>query len=121
MQKWSIDEFEIAAQHLLTACEFMPTPKDFEDLRKAGRHTSGEAFINARETARKGWRKKTCGVDLIDRAVNAIGGYDAIGMCETDKLHFLERRFAEHYESMQDCDEVRQALPAIADLTKRLK
>jgi len=114
MQHWSIADFQQAANHLVRSCEFMPTPKDFEDLRKAGRPTSGEAWIKARETARRGWGMKSCGNPLIDRAARAIGGFDAIGMCDIDKMHFLERRFCEHFEAMQESEEVRQDLPMIA-------
>jgi hypothetical protein len=127
MQHWSIGEFQQAANHLVRACEFMPTPKDFEDLRKASRPTSGEAWIKARATARRDWNMKTCGDLLIDRAVVAIGGYNAIGMCDIDKMHFLERRFAEHFETMQDVEEVRSELPmlggtfALLAAQKRLK
>jgi hypothetical protein len=113
MQHWPIEDFRAAAGHLVRSCEFMPTPKDFEDLRKAGRPTSGEAWIKARETARRDWGMKSCGNPLIDRAVRAIGGFDAIGMCDTDKMHFLERRFCEHFEAMQESEEVRQDLPQI--------
>ena len=35
MQGWTIEDFRKAAAHLLQTCEFMPTPKDFNDLKKA--------------------------------------------------------------------------------------
>jgi hypothetical protein len=120
MQAWTIEEFQSAANHLITTCEFMPTPKDFEDLRRAGRPTAGEAWIEARNTIRvAGWAQIesssfSCGDELIDRAVRAIGGYRAIAMCDSDKLHFLERRFAEHFEQMQDAGDTRDAVPQLA-------
>jgi hypothetical protein len=43
-----------------------------------------------------------------------IGGPNVIGMCDEDKLHFLERRFTEHYETLQDSEDVRESVPAIA-------
>lgn len=121
MQHWNIDEFREAANQLIRTCDWMPTPKHFEDLRKAGRPTAGEAWIKARGNASSAFscgqitQGRSCGDPLIDRAVRAIGGYGAIAMCETDKLHFLERRFAEHYEAMQGSDDIREALPQIAN------
>lgn len=120
MQHWTLEDFRAAAEQLLRTCEFMPTPKDFEDLRKAGRPTPGEAWITARVNSRSAiscgnvTQGASCGDPLIDRAVRAIGGYGAIAMCDTDKLHFLERRFAEHYESMQEVGDIREAVPQIA-------
>src|SRR6186713_1042196 len=52
----------------------------------------------------------TCGDELIDRAVRAIGGYGVIAMCDRDKLAFLERRFAEHYADIESVDDVREAV-----------
>lgn len=126
MVAWSIDDFKAAAAHLLTKCEFMPTPKDFEDLRKAGRPSAGEAWAKVLEHVRRGWYRYTDGGvghydrevppndPLIDSAVAAIGGYRAIAIHQESTLHFLERRFAEHYDSIQDSQEVREALPQIA-------
>lgn len=119
MQGWDIEDFRAAAEQLLRTCEWMPTPKHFEDLRKAGRPVAGEAWIRAREHSRTAivgghaTRGTSCGDALIDRAVQALGGYGVIAMCETDKLGFLERRFAEHYESLQGVDDVRAAVPQI--------
>lgn len=117
MQDWEIDAFKRAALHLLKTAEFMPQPKDFEDLRKASDDTSGEAFAQAVAWTRSGDYRTPAKSERgkrIDRAVQAIGGYQVLAMCEEDKLHFLERRFTEHFESMQDSDAVREALPDIA-------
>jgi hypothetical protein len=124
MQSWPLDEFKAAAVRLLETCEFMPTPKDFNDLRKAGRPTAGEAFSVAVECARKGGGSND---PAIERAVQAMGGWMVLRMCDEDKLHFTERRFAEHYEQIQDATDTREALPQLAsgaynisDLTKRM-
>jgi hypothetical protein len=130
LQHWPLDDFRAAAEQLLRTCEFMPLPKDFEDLRKAGRLTVGEAWASVLAWVRsgnfRGLPVLNGGGDpdrpdaLAERAVRAIGGYNAIAMSETDKTHFLERRFAEHYDAMQDADEVREELPQIAFTTGRL-
>lgn len=115
---WSLAEFSEAAAHLMAHNKFMPRPADFNELRKAGRPTVGEAWAKAIRSCRSAWtpngyRGGTSGDELVDRAVRSIGGYAAIAQCEQDKLHFLERRFSEHYEAQQDAEEVREALPLL--------
>lgn len=120
MQKWPIEDFRKAAEHLLQNCEFMPMPKDFEDLRKAGRATAGEAWARAVlncgscHSAQGYTSGGTCGDEFVDRVVRAIGGYKTIAMCDEDKLHFLERRFAEHFATMIEAADVRSEVPEIA-------
>lgn len=120
MQHWDLADFLAAAEQLVRTSEFMPTPKNFEDLRKAGRPTAGESWAKAVAAcgtchSALGYTSGgTCGDPFVDRVVRAIGGYRAIAMCDSDKLHFLERRFAEHFETMQDAEDVREAVPQIA-------
>lgn len=118
LRHWELSDFLAAAEQLVRTSEFMPTPKEFEDLRKAARPTSGEAWILACDTAR-GWRELrpnvSSGDPFVDRVVRAVGGYRAISMYESDKLHFLEKRFSEHFESMQEVGDVREAVPQIAN------
>lgn len=120
LKSWSIEDFEQAAAHLMSTAQFMPRPADFTALRKAGRPTSGEAWIKAMGNSRSAivcgqvTRGTSCGDPLIDRAVHAIGGYGILAMCESDKLCFLEKRFCEHFESMQESDDTREAVPQIA-------
>lgn len=120
MQHWCLEDFLAAAEQLLRTSGFMPTPKDFEDLRKAGRPTAGEAWawaVAACGTCHSplGYTSGgSCGDPFIDRVVRAIGGYRAIAMCDSEKLHFLERRFSEHFETMQDAEDIREAVPQIA-------
>jgi hypothetical protein len=123
MQPWSIEEFQGAANVLIRRCEFMPTPKDFEDLRRAELPTAGEAWARVLAAVRSSSYAE--GVDpQIDRAVAACGGYRAIGQLTDDGLPFMERRFSEHYESMSDATEVREALgyerPSDPELRKAL-
>jgi hypothetical protein len=133
MARWSLDDFRAAANHLAGSVEFMPSPFHFEQLRRAGRPTSGEAFAIALKACGSAIQcgqvtnNGTSGDPLIDAAVRALGGYGVLAMCDQDKTHFLERRFAEHYEAMSDSEDVRAALPGVAgpprivsDLTKRL-
>lgn len=120
MQGWELDEFKQAAAHLARTAEFMPSPFHFEQLRKAGRPTAGEAFAVAVSHAASGnWRQGGSGRPDVDRAVQAIGGYVQIAMSDEDKLHFLERRFADHFEAMTDAEDVREAVPRIAGATWR--
>ena len=120
LQHWPLDAFRAAAEQLVLTCKFMPEPKDFEDLRKAGRPTAPEAWERARRASGTAIQcgqvthNGSCGDELIDRAVRGIGGYGVIAMTDTDKLPFLERRFAEHYATIQDADDTREAVPQIA-------
>lgn len=116
MRCWSLEEFHAAAEQLIRSSEFMPMPKDFEDLRKAGRMTAGEAFAAAMVVARECSRNRasTSGDPRIDAAAAACGGYFAMGQQETEKLGFLENRFTEHFESINDAEDVREAVPQLA-------
>lgn len=115
MQDWELDDFRAACAQLARTSEFMPNPYHFEQLRKAGRKTAGEAWALVREAAR---RDGDCPDDPhIRAAVRALGGIRTIGMTNTDQMPFLERRFAEHYDQIQDREEVRAALP---NLTAKL-
>lgn len=116
LRDWSLADFEAAAAHLMRTSKFMPRPADFHELREAGRQTAAEAWLQAlRHAASSAYRNGPLGDPLIDRAVAALGGYRVIAMCEDDKLGFLERRFAEHYEAIQDAEETRRALPGIGN------
>lgn len=121
MQHWNITDFRQAAETLLRSCAFMPTPKDFEDLRKAARPLAGEAWAKVLNFVRHSFRPS--GNHLVDprsefdtttlRAVESIGGFRAIAMSDTSSTPFLEKRFAENYDSMQDVQDVREALPRL--------
>ena len=115
MADWSIDDFKAATVEILKRTAYMPTPKDFEDLRRAGRMTAGEAWDRAvGHAASSAYRDGPTGDYLLDQCVRMIGGYSVIAMCDEDKLHFLERRFCEHYETLEDATDVRDAVPQIA-------
>jgi hypothetical protein len=116
---WSLDEFRQAANHLALSVEFMPNPWNFEQLRKAGRPTAGEAFQKARKASGscvhlgRYTENGTCGDAFIDRVVREIGGYKVIAQASIESLHFIEKSFSEHYEALQDAEAVRQALPQV--------
>lgn len=117
MLRWSIEDFKAAASHLVSACQFMPSPYDFEQLRKAGEPTPGEAWERVLSGARLEPGSRT------ERAARIVGGQYAIRHANVEKdLPFIERRFKEAYEDLSDVDHVREALPQIAcaDEVKRL-
>jgi hypothetical protein len=116
MQTWELSDFQIAANRLLLTCPFMPTPKDFEDLRKAGRETAGEVFAEIRQWLRYSPNGYTLQPDTprnIETAIRAMGGPNAYANCQVNKLPFLERRFCEHLETLQDVTGTRAALPQL--------
>ena len=57
------------------------------------------------------------GDPLLERAVAAMGGWIVIRMSPEQNLHFLERRFAEHYAEIQNATDVRDAVPQLARQT----
>jgi hypothetical protein len=122
MSRWSIEDFKAAASHLVSSCQFMPTPYDFQQLRKAGEPTAAEAWTLAIESA-KHWRTpEKLPFGRIGRAVRALGGYRALAMADTEKdLPHYARRFKDAYEEMTDVDSVREALPELtrASLTNK--
>lgn len=118
MQGWDLADFRAAAEHLLRTCRWMPTPDHFEDLRKAGRNTAGEAWLVARCHIIWTFEGFTLHRDcppLVAKAVHMVGGPNVIGMCDENKLTFLEKRFVEHYEAIEDATDTRQTLPQITD------
>lgn len=117
MQAWSLADFQAAANELLRTCEFMPMPKDFEDLRKAGRETAGEVFAGIGRYivySPNGYTVATNTPRAIAAAIRAMGGADAYAMCDVDKLPFLEKRFCQHYEQIIEHEDTRQSVPQIA-------
>jgi hypothetical protein len=124
MRSWSIADFKAAAEHLVTSIEFMPNPFHFEQLRKAGRPTAGEAFAKARQLVRDAMARDlpslSSGDPVLDSAMRACGGYNALAVATSENIGFLERRFAEHFESIQDATDVREAVPQIAAPSLRL-
>ncbi len=118
MKNWSIDDFRDAAGYLLLNCKFMPTPYDFEQLRKKGEVSAHEAWSLALNHAEGAWRKGALGDALTDRVIAMLGGYSVIAFTYKDKLGFLERRFLDAYNELLDTSVVREALP---DLTERAR
>jgi hypothetical protein len=122
MSAWPLEDFKQAAEHLLSRCEFMPTPKDFEDLRRAGRPTAAEAWAVVLAYVRTGsYDRSRPRINpqpepspLAQRVVATLGGYVAIAKSPEEYLHLRERSFCERYEEMQDASDVREALPQIA-------
>jgi hypothetical protein len=102
MAHWTLADFEEAAAVLLRTSRFMPTPKEFEDLRKRATETAPEAWVEILRRARRG-DFDLAGLSSAARlAVTALGGIRAVAMSETAHTHFLEKRFCEHYGELQD-------------------
>jgi hypothetical protein len=133
LSAWTIEDFTAAASQLARTCEFMPNPYHFEQLRKASRMTAGEAWTKALEYARcngfSRWNSGPPSEDdpsqrpadpLIDAAVRAVGGYQAIAMTKTSDTHWIEKRFCEHYDAILEREDVRAAVPQIAGPTRHI-
>jgi hypothetical protein len=120
LKDWSLEDFEAAYGQLVKTAKFMPRPCDFEDLRKAGKPSAGEAWARALEHAADlpvsgGFlQERSTGDELLDAAARAVGGYTAIANATERDLQFMGQRFCEHYEAIGDREEVRESLPKIA-------
>lgn len=115
MHDWTLVDFRQAAEHLLRSCEFMPTPKNFEDLRKAGEPTAAEAWTTALTSCVCWRRPDDLPTGRIARAAAAVGGFRAIAMADEEHaLPHIQRRFLDAYNEFMDVDPVREALPQIA-------
>ncbi len=116
LKDWPVDDFKNAAGYLLKNCQLMPTPYDFEQLRKKGEISAREAWAMALHHADGAWRHGVLGDALTDRVIAALGGYSVIALTHKDKLGFLERRFLDAYNDLLDTTVAREAL---LDLTER--
>lgn len=111
MSDWSIEAFKSAASHLVRSCQFMPTPYDFEQLKRAGELTAGEA-----------WRQVLAGGALepgsrLARAAAIVGGQYAIRHANVEReLPFVQKRFEAAYNELTDVDSARAVLPQIGVL-----
>ena len=61
MQGRKIGDFKDAAGYLLKNCQFMPTPYDFEQLRKKGETSAHEAWSMALNHSEGAWRQGVLG------------------------------------------------------------
>ena len=108
MQGWSIEDFRAGASHLAMSVQFMPSPYDFNQLRKAGEPTAGEA-----------WVQVLSGADLepgsvTEKAARVVGGQYAVRHADIEReLPHVQRRFMESYEAIKDAEGTRQSVPAI--------
>ncbi len=118
LRDWPINDFKDAAGYLLLNCQFMPTPYDFEQLRKKGEVSAHEAWSMALHHAEGAWRHGVLGDALTDRVIAALGGYSVMALTHKDKLGFLERRFLDAYNELLDTSVVREALPDLTDRTR---
>jgi len=117
LKDWPVSDFKDAAGYLLKNCQFLPTPYDFEQLRKKGETSAREAWALALDHAGGAWRKGVLGDAMTDRVIAMLGGYPVIALTSTDKLGFLERRFMDAYNDLLDTDGVRKALPDLTEKT----
>lgn len=116
MSAWSIDDFKAAASHLVTKCQFMPTPYDFAQLRRAHDLTSAEAWSDVLSG------KQLDPASRAFRAAQLMGGQQAIRRADVERdLPHIQRRFLEAYEDLGDVEETREALPDMRRLPAKVQ
>lgn len=109
MAHWSLEDFKAAANYLARTSQFMPSPYEFDQLRKvaAGRNPeiAWEQILGNHGST----------TDPIGaRALAALGGWSVIGFAEQSRLPWLKKQFAETYESISDSSEKAEAVPQLA-------
>jgi hypothetical protein len=102
MQDWTLDEFKQAANALLKSSEFMPTPKDFYDLRRKMRPTAAEAWSLFPTDPR------------AKRALAIAAQGRNPGHIPLDELKWVQKRFMEVYDELTDVDDARESVPLLA-------
>lgn len=50
----------------------------------------------------------------IERAVAALGGWRVLAMADDEAVRYIERRFTEHYDSIEEAQATRERLPELA-------
>jgi hypothetical protein len=111
MQHWPIEDFRSAAQQLLRTCEFMPVPKDFEDLRRAGDLTAGEAWDAV-------YLGRGIATDRAWRAAEIAANGRRLGMLDMEReIPHVQRRFLEIYRELTDVEETREYVPQLTART----
>jgi hypothetical protein len=107
MKHWPLDAFRAAAEQLLRTSQFMPTPKDFQDLLRAGEHTAGEA-----------WDAVYLGRGVVTerarRAAEIASNGRRLAMLDIEReVPHVQRRFIEIYNELTDVEQAREVLPAL--------
>lgn len=115
MQHWPLDAFRAAAQQLVRTCQWMPTPKEFEDLLRAAEPTAGEA-----------WDAVYLGHgELTPRAARAAliaSNGRRLAMLDIEReIPHVQRRFLEIYDELTDVEQTREVLPYLGDLAPRIR
>jgi len=117
LSDWTLQEFEAAVVHLVRNSKFMPRPAQFTELKKAGKYTAAEAWAAILEHCKGAYRDGS-GIDNggpVDMTARGIGGYRAIAFHDIEKLHFLERQFADRFAELDDVMEIRNSVPQLVD------
>lgn len=116
MRHWDLRDFKLVATELMRSSRWMAEPFDFEQFKRKFEMTAGEAWTLVLEHVRSsGYEKRAAiGDARIDSVVRMLGGWRHIAMSQSDSLHFLEKRFAEHYATVGDVFTARQSLPQMS-------
>lgn len=101
LRDWTLDDFEAAAGQLMRTQTFMPRPAEFTALRKQARRvTAAEAWFTS----------GTSDDDRANRAMKIAAQGRYVGHIPIDELHWVQKRFVEIYDELDDIDEARAAI-----------
>jgi len=119
LKEFSMDQVEFASRKILRTRKFtkMPPIAEFIEALEGNAKTKGlEAWAVVMETLAMGFSPPE---DLkITEVVNHIGGWSWLIARSYDELHWIEKRFIDHYESLEG-----KQLPGLIDgrVTKLLE
>lgn len=116
MRGWDLSDFRAAASHLASTVEFMPSPYQFNQLKKAEEFTDGEAWAIALRACRDWRNPDKLPTGRIAAAIRSIGGWKSLAMADSEKDNpHLERRFKKAYEEIGEVEAIRVALPHFSE------
>lgn len=102
MRDWTMQDFEAAASQLMRTNKFMPRPADFNELRSATKPNAADA-----------WFTKGVSQDHVaNRAMKIATQGRYVGHIPLDELQWVQKKFIEVYEQIQDSAEAQKALPS---------
>jgi hypothetical protein len=112
---WTLDDFKAAASYLARTSQWMPKPRDFEQIKRAHETNSSEAWLVVESTCVHWRNPELLPTGRIARAAQVVGGFREIALADREReLPWKAKRFREAYDELTEVETVREALPQIA-------
>jgi hypothetical protein len=106
LKGYSDEEVELAFHQVVASCKFFPKPAEIIQFIKSRKAEENQA--NALESWGMVMSGLECGVIPEDRrireSIRRIGGWDWLSGQSYDELHWLEKRFLEHFDQIAESE-----------------